>query len=49
MYNINTDIINNNMKKIINNIDIINDYIRIYYIDMYIHIRTHQRLIVIFT
>lgn len=29
MYSINTDIINNNMKKIINNIDIINDYIRI--------------------
>lgn len=27
MYSINTDIINNNMKKIINNIDIINDYI----------------------
>lgn len=26
MYSINTDIINNNMKKIINNIDIINDY-----------------------
>lgn len=29
MHSINTDIINNNMKEIINNIDIINDYIRI--------------------